>query len=562
MGVIIDSEDMYKKFKDLLNQEFFVDKSNIINDFNKLIGKDGSNNVCITKPRRFGKTSIAAMLTTYYSVGIDSQEIFDKLKVSKGKSSDETKKKKEIELYRKFQGKYHTLYFDFSSELYKYNSLNALLDSINDILKDDIKYIYPNINVLNNAKNDNLIYNLRILHRKTKDFIIIIIIIDEWDSVIFSNRFTPDDKVKYIRFLKSLIKDKSYSAFVFMTGIMPIEKSILNCFVEYSMLNDEEYYQYFGFTEQEVRDLCEKNKKINKNNKIEYKDLENWYNGYKAYNGEKIFNPWSVYHALDNDRIDNYWNGTGGFDELVNIINFNILGVKDEILELIKGNKIEIEIEGFGTENILNRLTNKEETNEKANEKKLKAELYSKMVTFGFLTYYDGKISIPNKELEENFIEVLKSNKDMKYYYDIINNSKIEEYDNELNLIPINEYPPNSEKKRKIDQKSDESPIEHCDDIYKYFAIIEYSYFNTLNYECSSNKCYKGKCSSYLIVPDESTNFTKSIETAICLVEIIFLITVLIFTNIIYKSIFNPKDCDVKGYMNINSEQCYLTNKK
>ncbi|ORX43102.1 hypothetical protein BCR32DRAFT_298685 [Anaeromyces robustus] len=94
LGVIIDSEDMYKKFKDLLNQEFFVDKSNIINDFNKLIGKDGSCNVCITKPRRFGKTSIAAMLTTYYSVGIDSQEIFDKLKVSKGKSSDETEKKK------------------------------------------------------------------------------------------------------------------------------------------------------------------------------------------------------------------------------------------------------------------------------------------------------------------------------------------------------------------------------------------------------------------------------------------------------------------------------------
>jgi len=94
MGFIIDNRNMYDKFKDLLNQEFFVDKSNIINDFNKLIDKDGSNNVCITKPRRFGKTSIAAMLTTYYSKGIDSQKIFDKLKVSKGKSSDETEKKK------------------------------------------------------------------------------------------------------------------------------------------------------------------------------------------------------------------------------------------------------------------------------------------------------------------------------------------------------------------------------------------------------------------------------------------------------------------------------------
>ncbi|ORX35495.1 hypothetical protein BCR32DRAFT_288638, partial [Anaeromyces robustus] len=106
--------------------------------------------------------------------------------------------------------------------------------------------------------------------------------------------------------------------------------------------------------------------------------------------------------------IKNYWNGTGHFDELVNIINFNILGVKDEILKLIKGNKMEIELEGFGTENILNGLKNNEETS----ESDMKTELYSKMVTFGFLTYYDGKISIPNKELEEKFKkEVIQKDK-------------------------------------------------------------------------------------------------------------------------------------------------------
>jgi len=44
-------------------------------------------NVCITKPRRFRKTSIIAMLVTYYSKGIDSEEIFGKYKVSKGKGN-------------------------------------------------------------------------------------------------------------------------------------------------------------------------------------------------------------------------------------------------------------------------------------------------------------------------------------------------------------------------------------------------------------------------------------------------------------------------------------------
>ncbi|ORX65568.1 hypothetical protein BCR32DRAFT_286471 [Anaeromyces robustus] len=398
LGVIIDSEDMYKKFKDLLNQEFFVDKSNIINDFNKLIGKDGRKNVCITKPRRFGKTSIAAMLTTYYSVGIDSQEIFDKLKVSKGKK---------IEQYRKFQGKYHTLYFDFSSELFKYNSLNALLDIID---------------------------------------------------------FTPDDKVKYIRFLKSLIKDKSYSAFAYMTGISPIAKefsqSTLNCFDEYSMLKDKKYYQYFGFTEQEVRDLCEKNKKINKNSKIKYENLENWYNGYKAYNGEKIFNPWK---------------------------------------------KIEIKLENFGAENNLNSSTNNKETNEKTNEKKLKAELYSKMVTFGFLTYYDGKISIPNKELEEKFINVLRKYNDLEYYYNMINNSgKMLEMTLKKNPKEICKILGNSHMENiKLGDKMDYDNLKR---------VVEFAYFNArINYIVEEVGKGKG-ISDFIFYPKKKSQTVIIIE--------------------------------------------------
>jgi len=86
---------MRETFKGLHEEKYFVDKSNIINDFNKLIEDESSKYVCITKPRRFGKTSIAAMLVTYYSKSIDSKKIFDKLKVSKGKSSRNKVKKKQ-----------------------------------------------------------------------------------------------------------------------------------------------------------------------------------------------------------------------------------------------------------------------------------------------------------------------------------------------------------------------------------------------------------------------------------------------------------------------------------
>ena len=113
-GFILDNGEMYELYKGLLEEKYFVDKSNIINDFNKLINKNSEKYVCITKPRRFGKTSIAAMLVTYYSKNIDSKEIFDKLKVSKGKSSDNKEKKNEIKQYKEFQGKYHTISLDLS----------------------------------------------------------------------------------------------------------------------------------------------------------------------------------------------------------------------------------------------------------------------------------------------------------------------------------------------------------------------------------------------------------------------------------------------------------------
>jgi len=89
MGIIIDSIGMHQKFLNIYNQDFqyktlngsieikklFVDKSGIITCFNKLINKDNAKNVCITKPRRFGKTSIGAMLVSYYSKGIDSSNV-------------------------------------------------------------------------------------------------------------------------------------------------------------------------------------------------------------------------------------------------------------------------------------------------------------------------------------------------------------------------------------------------------------------------------------------------------------------------------------------------------
>lgn len=111
----------------------------------------------------------------------------------------------------------------------------------------------------------------------------------------------------------------------------------------------------------------------------------------------------------------------GRFNEIINIINFDITGIKNEIIELIKGNEISIELRKFDADELQKEYKGDDRGE---NNDTIRRSLFSKMVVFGFLTYYNKKISIPNEELKEHFIEALGSNDDMKYYYDIITKFK------------------------------------------------------------------------------------------------------------------------------------------
>ena len=90
---------------------------------------------------------------------------------------------------------------------------------------------------------------------------------------------------KYLTFLRSLLKDRPYVKFVYMTGILPIAKyssgSELNMFAEYTMAGEERFSEYFGFTEQEVDELYERYQERNKNAlKVSREGLKLWYDGY------------------------------------------------------------------------------------------------------------------------------------------------------------------------------------------------------------------------------------------------------------------------------------------
>jgi len=126
------------------------------------------------------------------------------------------------------------------------------------------------------------------------------------------------------------------------------------------MLQDKQYYKYFGFTEGEMKDLCNKNKQLCIKNKektpLKYKKLKKWYDGYISHHGGKMYNSWSIISALNNNDSHNYWKETGSMDEVKKVINFNINGVRENFLRLVLGDKIKIELNGYSAENKQKRI--------------------------------------------------------------------------------------------------------------------------------------------------------------------------------------------------------------
>ena len=233
-----------------------------------------------------------------------------------------------------------------------------------------------------------------------------IFIFDEWDYIFNANIF-EEDQDKFLEFLMKLLKDKPYVALAYMTGILPIKKyssgSSLNMFDEFTFLKDRIYDKYFGFTESEVEELCKKNADI------DFNELEKWYNGYLTAKGIRIYNPRSVVKALQNSYCTSYWTNTGAMDEVEEYLKYNILEIRDEVIEMVSGEEIDIFID--------------EEFRAGQGTPKTKEEIYSAMIVLGFLSYHDGYLKIPNKELMKEFEKAL-SDESFGYVSKIIENSK------------------------------------------------------------------------------------------------------------------------------------------
>ncbi|MBO4744369.1 MAG: AAA family ATPase [Bacteroidales bacterium] len=266
-------------FQRVRNSEY-VDKSGLISIVNGTLFTERSFS-CVSRSRRFGKSVAAKMLCAYYDQSCDSRSLFTDLEIASDPS------------FEKHLNKYPVIYLDLTSFIADRSDDN-IVNKMDVALRADIGKAYPDIP---GEEGDRLMdYLLRVVEVTVQPFIFII---DEWDAIC--REYAPGTQAmdRYVGWLRRMFKSQEAArvfAGVYMTGILPIKKykteSGLNNFIEYSMVEPRRMASYFGFTKDEVRMLVERHR-------MDFDELEKWYDGYQIGDEHSIFNPNSVMQAID-----------------------------------------------------------------------------------------------------------------------------------------------------------------------------------------------------------------------------------------------------------------------
>lgn len=394
MGMFLNNNVSYKAYKAVVEDPYFVDKSELLAELFPLIGRK-NRYVCITRPRRFGKTVMANMVGAFFGKTADTN-LFDGLAVSQSKA------------YEQYLNKYDIIYIDFSRAPELCASYQAYITRIIDGLKRDLWDAFPDLE----ADRSKSIWDImQEVNEKTNTTFVFVM--DEWDAVFHMHFITEEDRKEYLLFLKYLLKDQPYVEFAYMTGVLPITKyssgSELNMFAEYNMVEAEKFSAYFGFCDAEVDKLYQVYKETTKCPRFGREDLRIWYDGYYTAVGERLYNPRSIVLALTDNQLRNYWTSSGPYDEIFYYIRNNIQDVRDDIVLMVSGETVPIALQGYAVT---------------GTELKTKNQIYSAMVVYGLLTYENKKVSIPNKELMDKFNELLLNNDCLGYVYSLARESE------------------------------------------------------------------------------------------------------------------------------------------
>ncbi len=449
-------------FEEAVNSEIYVDKTEIIGFLNSVV-RTKQKYVSVSRPRRFGKSMTADMICAYYDREADSRCLFENLKLAESKTFDK---------WDEYIGGFDVIRIvmtDFIKEDV------CVADSIKKLtirVLDELNEVYPGVNY----DVSDLGFSMDKFYRKTGHQFVIVL--DEWDAVFRVRKDDKNGQIMYLDFLRDWMKDKTYVALAYMTGILPIKKygkhSALNMFTEYSMMFPRQLAQYTGFTEVEVKKLCEEYGR-------DFEKIRVWYDGYevsdvvpkdpnyaelKLTGKERIatryalYSPLSVVEAMTTGVIKDYWNKTETYEALADYIRKDYDGLKDSVALLMSGGRLKVDSSAY--QNDMTTFTSKD-------------DVLSLLIHLGYLGYDDenGEVFIPNLEILDEFKTSTKTSEWLDAFDSFRISQELLKATLEMNVDRVAELLEKAHNKAGNKTYNDESALSYAVQ-YAYYAAQQY----------------------------------------------------------------------------------------
>ncbi len=376
-------------FAEALRSEIYVDKTPMINHLNS-VARTKRKYVSVSRPRRFGKTMAADMVCAYYDRSADACHLFESLEL--GRTEPVRRATGEDLTWDVYLGAFDVLRITVTEFLKHGKSIAACIDRMQQLVVRDLVREYPAADYFD--KGDLAITMNDVYEHTGRQFVVVI---DEWDAPMRERRDDETGQRTYLDFLRDWLKDKQCIALAYMTGILPIKKygqhSALNMFDEYSMVRPLELAEYTGFTEAEVRTLCNVWGR-------DFDTVKSWYDGYEVTGvvpiaGDdaprwSLYAPLSVANAVRSGSIEGYWAGTETYEALAEYIRMDFDGLKGRVATLMDGGRVQV---GLGT------YQNDMATFRRADD------ILALLVHLGYLGWNSTakEVFVPNREVMEIF---------------------------------------------------------------------------------------------------------------------------------------------------------------
>ncbi|MCD7921026.1 MAG: ATP-binding protein [Clostridiales bacterium] len=358
----------------------YVDKTGLIEYINSTVNISPNRLTSFSRPRRFGKSFAAKMLCAYYDKSCDSRTLFEGLEISTKKS------------FETYLNKFDVIYLDITWFLSTVRDRKQIVIDLQDSVIRELRDAFSDC--IDEGERSLPGALSGIAEKSGEKFIIII---DEWDALFRETKDDQDLQKEYVQLLRGLFKggpvtDNTIAA-AYMTGILPIKKygteSALTDFQEFTMAYPDELTAYVGFTESEVRELCDRTD-------MDFDKMKCWYDGYSFQDMASVYSPNSVMSAIRRKRYRSYWTSSETFESLKDYITRDFYGLKDAVVFMLGGQRMRVDISTFQ-----NDITSFENSD----------DVLTLLIHLGYLAYDEEKKEayIPNLEVAEAFKSAVKN---------------------------------------------------------------------------------------------------------------------------------------------------------